>query len=524
MAAIAGLQDSRKEGSPADIGTYQFPCNVLVFQHTFSGVTYICAIRHGDRGWVLVSHGVDEATVIQAALNALDPERFATGGESGWDESVYVLPGRLVYTINTTIIVPEHAILDGCGSYFKLADGANCNIIDVGDGVTYWNYATVRNLYLDGNKANNLATGNGLRLHYTVKATVENVKVHDCRENGIYQQGEAAGKNCSENILMNNRVYDCELSGFKTVLAYTGTWFNNYAQGNTLYGFELWSGLQYMSHSHAYDNYYGLYIASSGSHFVNFYADANKRHGVYFTNVGNFNTFEGLTLYANGQDAAGTYSGVYCLGTSNSIINIFDDDNGAPPQQLWIIQESGGANYNFFQLAQVRKLVLTTGISLLVGLQSRIRDVPAGYSNAALLKTVTADVAWGVAPTNLEHCTDGDWDTPTGTGTTILGGAGTIGRLNMDLLEVRNVLVRFKVGLWSSAGTITVFIAYSNDGVTYYNASGSLCTSVTVAAEEIKFNQVEFVRARYIRLSFLLSAAATANVKIYEWEAIALGM
>ena len=63
------IKDSRGDGM-ADIVTFAQPTGVLVFQHTFSGTTYICAVRAGERGWVLISHGKVASTVLNAAIAA----------------------------------------------------------------------------------------------------------------------------------------------------------------------------------------------------------------------------------------------------------------------------------------------------------------------------------------------------------------------------------------------------------------------------------------------------------------------
>ena len=104
-AAIAGLQDFRQEGPPADIGTFQLPCNVLVFQHTFSGTTYVCAIRSGVRRWVLIAHlpstAANDTIVIQAALDTL------TAGRT-WKEKI-IIKGS--FTINAPIYLDSYTIL-----------------------------------------------------------------------------------------------------------------------------------------------------------------------------------------------------------------------------------------------------------------------------------------------------------------------------------------------------------------------------------------------------------------------------
>ncbi|GAG44178.1 unnamed protein product, partial [marine sediment metagenome] len=81
MAVIAGLQDFRQEGVPADIGVFQFPAAVLVFDFTFSGTRYFCVIRAGTLGWILVDYGIDLATATNNAFGAL------TAGRT-WKEKV----------------------------------------------------------------------------------------------------------------------------------------------------------------------------------------------------------------------------------------------------------------------------------------------------------------------------------------------------------------------------------------------------------------------------------------------------
>lgn len=67
MAQIAGIQDFRQEGPPGDIGTFQITSSVLIFQFTFSGVTFNVALRAGVRGWVLISSSTVFSTVLLAA-------------------------------------------------------------------------------------------------------------------------------------------------------------------------------------------------------------------------------------------------------------------------------------------------------------------------------------------------------------------------------------------------------------------------------------------------------------------------
>jgi len=135
----------------------------------------------------------------------------------------------------------------------------------------------------------------------------------------------------------------------------------------------------------------------------------------------------------------------------------------------------------------------------------------------------TADT-FDTNPSNLERCTDGDWNNPTGTGTKTTVAAGNIGRLFFDLGRVYNFHLRLKVGMWRDAGSLHLYIYHSEDGVTYRAASERPIATSAAAAEQIRFCHIEFVRTRYLRLDFYGTVAMTGNVKIYEVEALDLGL
>jgi len=130
-----------------------------------------------------------------------------------------------------------------------------------------------------------------------------------------------------------------------------------------------------------------------------------------------------------------------------------------------------------------------------------------------------------VNPTNLANATDGDFNTVTGTGNKTIVGVATLGRVAIDLGGIYNVHLRVKCGLWSTAGTVDAYSWGSTDNVTYYRISWkSLLQVIGQIAEYIIHNQIEFVRARYLYMDFVGQAAMTGYVKIYEIQAIDLGI
>jgi len=139
------------------------------------------------------------------------------------------------------------------------------------------------------------------------------------------------------------------------------------------------------------------------------------------------------------------------------------------------------------------------------------------------LRDITPTVSdWGTDPTNLGNITDNDWDTVTGTGSTILGGAGIVGRVMFDMGAEYTVLVGGKIGMWSTANEMRLYFYWSLDGVTWnpMMGGGNIVMAETVAAESLSTWASVYVRTRHIRLQFYCSGAATANAKLYEVQAI----
>ena len=183
MAQIAGLKDFRQEGPPADIGTFQMPCSVLVFQFTFSGTTRTVSIRAGVRGWILVGNGTDFATVMNLSITYL----MALPQLGGM---VSVSQGLHQVTIPILIRGPIAIIGAGLNSTeFKMANGANCNMFEF-TGATTDLFFTLRDITCSGNKANN-ASGSGLHVvpagaGVFWDARVQNVFFNDFKQRGIY--------------------------------------------------------------------------------------------------------------------------------------------------------------------------------------------------------------------------------------------------------------------------------------------------------------------------------------------------
>lgn len=131
---------------------------------------------------------------------------------------------------------------------------------------------------------------------------------------------------------------------------------------------------------------------------------------------------------------------------------------------------------------------------------------------------------WDTDPSNLINATDGEPSNPTGTGLNTVGEAGTYGRVTFDLGSEKTVLIRAKVGVSASSGTVSLYVDPSDDGSIFDNTKNGLIGSVSGTSEVVvRQNLAVILTARYISLRFNASGAADCTGKIYEISAYDLG-
>ena len=236
MSVIAGLQDFRAQGPPADTGVFQVPTGVMVFQYTFSGTTYISAVRAGERGWILVDYGTVASTVIQSAIDV--------------DRHVFIAYGT--YTLAATLTLDDDVTLEGegWGTILYLANGVNNNVILILGKTNI----VIKDLKIDGNMANNtegyptfqsgiLILGHpdicrdilidhiwmincrayGVNAVESSFVTVQNSKIHDIMRNGIsfLSLNPVQRAQTSDCTAFNNEVYNCCDAGITCVAAHS---------------------------------------------------------------------------------------------------------------------------------------------------------------------------------------------------------------------------------------------------------------------------------------------------------------
>jgi len=276
MATIAGLQDFRQEGPPADIGVFQFPASIMVFQHTFSGVTYICAVRAGARGWVLVSYGAVATTVINAATAA--------------GRDVYVCSGT--YSITADCTIPSNTTLRGAGSstVFYVANGRPAAMV----AITNANHAggntgiVIRDLYVDGNRANQTGATAGwanISLVNCTDSVIERVWCTNSYGEGVQLGDVGAGDGSDNNFVSNLHSW---------ANSHCGLWLGN-SERNVVVNCDLSSSV----------NFYGIHMifSSLDNIFTNVKGATNALNFIFIEAGSVRNTLVNCASINNGETA-----------------------------------------------------------------------------------------------------------------------------------------------------------------------------------------------------------------------------
>ena len=122
------IEDFRGQGPPGDIGQFIFPGQVMIFHYTFSGTVYTCAMRSGERGWVLVSYlpetSVNNSTVFDVAIATLP-----VGGGTIWVASE-------LFLLKSTVTLLDNCVLKSTllGNELRADAGfIGTQIIEMGD-------------------------------------------------------------------------------------------------------------------------------------------------------------------------------------------------------------------------------------------------------------------------------------------------------------------------------------------------------------------------------------------------------
>lgn len=149
----------------------------------------------------------DDATVIQAALDAL-----ADGGR--------LLIGKGTYLISAilTLASKSNVVVEGQGHATVIKQKNTTNLASIFDLTSITN-CQIRNLEIDGNKANNaVASTVGILVDgISDRNVIEHVNVFRCRGDGISLNGATASDSVNRNKINHCHVEDVNGSGIEVV-------------------------------------------------------------------------------------------------------------------------------------------------------------------------------------------------------------------------------------------------------------------------------------------------------------------
>lgn len=234
--------------------------------------------------------GTSDQTEIQEAIDNLP----AGGG--------VVLLKKGTYTINGTIsILKNNVLLRGEGKATKifLANSANVDMVQVGNGTIIVNDCVVEDVFFDGNKANQTANGALLNIY------------------------GSAGTKSLRNVVRGCRFYNARTDAVKLIFADKSIIANNVFDENTAgAGLGLFSSSQSnnVNENVFIHNLYGVY---SNSHYNNVSSNVfvdNTSYGVYLNGVVNFcisgNWFGSVAFFQTGVYLAASTSRTAITGNS----------------------------------------------------------------------------------------------------------------------------------------------------------------------------------------------------------------
>ena len=169
------------------------------------------------RSFSVRADGTDQATKLQQALDVA----AMMGG------AIVQLPAGTII-VGTTLNIDSHVDLRGIGTgatILKLKDAANTNLLQTKSFATLTGttnaaapyHFAIRDLMLDGNKANNASGGRALQI-YGAEFRLDNLLIRNAKSDGLYMEFGADVATGSENMFCeswasNIKVMDCGGNG-----------------------------------------------------------------------------------------------------------------------------------------------------------------------------------------------------------------------------------------------------------------------------------------------------------------------
>jgi hypothetical protein len=283
--------------------------------------------------------GVDPISFHKLSPNIRVASEYATSGSgtssdpyiNGVQNAVADLPiggGGILLPSNSIFEEEAFTLLDntihirgnGKTSVIKLKDGEDDNLITIGDGSNQYTKLSITNLKIDGNKANQSGTSNGIYLdRYISYPYFRNLWIKDCLTNGIHSYsteyananffvwvidcliegsddgGIVSGHQCNDFFAWGNVIREVDGNGIDM----DGTFGK--AQFNTLLSIGLTAIV--MRSTCAYSTVIGNSI------------EYPKNHGIQLLQAYD-NVISGNTIYGASDLGANTYHSIFLNGGS----------------------------------------------------------------------------------------------------------------------------------------------------------------------------------------------------------------
>jgi hypothetical protein len=279
-------------------------------------------------------NSTDDSSAIQAALDAA----ATTGG------TVYVPAGT--YIIGTTLTIKDNVTLEGTGvgSTLKSKNSLNANLIQTSLTAANTFFVRIRQLRLDGNKANN-TSGHLLYMFRAHTCVLELLHTQNGADRGIYLVGDGTG------FALNNMIRNCRLEGPKNEnVSIAGFAPNNMLSDCIIGGSDTRDVLDLQNdellvrgcHIHSASQN-GVYINGKNCLFECNIVESSGNHGIFADSNCIGGRIQGNVVFNNGITTS-PRNGIDVKGTDNSVIgNRCFDRQGTMTQKYGILLEAASA-------------------------------------------------------------------------------------------------------------------------------------------------------------------------------------
>jgi hypothetical protein len=254
------------------------------------------------RDYGAVSDGVtDDTTAVQAAIDAAST---ATGG-------IVLFPGGT--TVVRSIMWKPFTSLQGTpgwGTILKLRDNTNDHLIKTPTGQNNY-YGAIRDMVLEGNKANNTGPSSCIYLYGADRFVIERCRIRNAKTDGIMLDGTLSYMSIGVQLI-DLYIHSCDNNGISgggaadvmAVNVDVGLCHHGITLPNSCFftNVNCWMNTGY--------GFYGYYAANGN--FNNCRAESNAYHGWILWGCQDMQ-FTGIRSYKN-NTIAGTNDGFYMSG------------------------------------------------------------------------------------------------------------------------------------------------------------------------------------------------------------------